>query len=85
MAVEVAALGGMCQYVTLSVPLWTMMSCPITVLVYITIWSCSQGLTHALHKHIELVAYISKPMTHSIIKRAGWWSMELYLEKHNHL
>lgn len=39
-----AALGGMCQYVTLSVPLGTMMSCPITVLVYITVWKCSQGL-----------------------------------------
>lgn len=39
-----AALGVMCQYVTLSVPLWTMLSCPITVLVYITVWRCCQGL-----------------------------------------
>lgn len=38
------ALGGMCQYVTLSVPLWTILSCPITVLVYITVWRCSQAL-----------------------------------------
>lgn len=70
-------LGGMCQYVTLSVPLLTMMSCPITVLEYITVWRCSQGLTHALHKHSELqhclVVYKSKPITHSIIKCAGWY------------
>lgn len=71
-----AALGGMCQYVTLSVPLWTMMSCPITLLEYITVWRCSQGLTHALHEHSELqhclVVFISKPVTRSIIKCAGW-------------
>lgn len=39
-----AALGRMCQYVTLSVPLGTMISCPITVLVYIIVWRCSQVL-----------------------------------------
>lgn len=74
-----AGMGGMCQYVTLSVPLETMMSCPITVLVYITVWRCSQGL------HEPMYSMNTFELQHCLVVYAyqSWRSMELFHKKHN--